>query len=193
MRELEEAIQEMGYGIGQDIVQAGRFLNHRIDTRLLTQMGAEIARHFQDDVPELVMTVEASGIALAVTAAQALNKLPVLFIKKTPASNQRDEQFTATVHSYTHGTEYEMRCAREYLPEGTRVLIVDDFLADGEAVRGMMSLIQQAGAAAVGVAVAIEKGFQQGGKALRAQGVKLLSLSVVREIRDGKIILDDDR
>lgn len=193
MQELRDAIRLMGSGIGQDIVQVGRFLNHRIDTALLQKMGRTLADHFQSEKPELVMTVEASGIALAVAAAQALGNLPVLFIKKTPASNQRDEQYTASVHSYTHGTEYEMRCAREYLPKGTRVLIVDDFLADGEAVRGMMSLVKQAQALTVGIGIAIEKGFQSGGKSLRAQGVNLLSLSIVKEIRDGKIILLDDR
>lgn len=192
MQQLKEAIKSKGKGIGSDIVQVGSFLNHRIDTELMFQMGEYIARHFQDDRPDLVMTVEASGIALAMAIAHALNDLPILFAKKNPAKNQNEEMIEEAVTSFTKGTSYQMRCVKEHLPQGARVLIVDDFLADGEAVRGMMSLVQKAQAETVGVAIAIEKGFQKGGAALRAQGVKLLSLSVVREIKDGDILLLED-
>ncbi len=192
MQALREAITQMGKGVGKDIVHAGRFLNHRLETGLIFEMGREIAQHFKNENPDLIMTVEASGIALAVTAAHDLGDLPVLIAKKTLAKSHAEEMLVTDVSSYTHGNQYRMRCARSCLPPETRVLIVDDFLADGEAVRGMMELISQAGAVTVGVAVGIEKGFQPGGKALRAQGVKLLSLSVVREIRDGQILLTDD-
>lgn len=192
MQALREAITQMGRGVGKDIVHAGRFLNHRLETGLIFEMGREIAEHFRNEKPDLIMTVEASGIALAVTAAHDLNDLPVLIAKKTPAKSHAEEMLVTDVSSYTHGDRYRMRCAKSCLPPASRVLIVDDFLADGEAVHGMMELIRQAGAVTVGVAVGIEKGFQPGGKALRAQGVKLLSLSVVREIRDGQILLGDD-
>lgn len=192
MQALRDAIQEMGTGLGTDIVHAGRFLNHRLETGLIFRMGQEIAASFQDGQPDLIMTVEASGIALAITAAHALGDLPVLIAKKTPAKSQSEEMFITEVSSYTHGNRYEMRCAKSCLPKGSRVLIVDDFLADGEAVRGMMDLIDQAGAETVGVAVGIEKGFQPGGRQLRAKGIKVLSLSIVREIRDGMILLQDD-
>lgn len=191
MQALRKAILEKGSGVGRDIVQVGGFLNHRLDSALIFRMGEAIAEAFRDDAPDLVMTVEASGIALALAAAHALDDLPVLFTKKSPAKNQAEEMYETLVKSYTHGSEYTMRCARALLPKGSRVLIVDDFLADGEAVRGMRDLISQAGASNIGVAVAIEKGFQKGGAQLRAQGIKLLSLSVVREIRDGRIILED--
>ncbi len=191
MRELRQAIERMGSGEG-DVVRVGSFLNHRVDTGLLFEMGGEIARHFRQDAPDLVMTVEASGIALAVAAAHALGSLPVLFAKKAEASNQAGGQLSVPVSSFTHGNRYRMRCERDCLPQGSRVLIVDDFLADGEAARGLMALCELAGATVVGVAVAIEKGFQKGGRLLRQQGVKVLSLSVVREIRDGKILLSDD-
>lgn len=191
MQALREAIHQMGIGLGTDIVHAGRFLNHRLETGLLFEMGQEIAEYFRSDVPDLIMTVEASGIALAITTAHTLGNIPVLVAKKTAAKSHSEEMFTIDVASYTHGNHYQMRCAKSCLPIGSRVLIVDDFLADGEAVRGMMELVRQAGAAIVGVAIGIEKGFQPGGRRLREQGVKLLSLSVVREIKDGVILLQD--
>ncbi len=192
LQALRQAIKEQGRGLGTDIVQVGSFLNHRLDTRLLFGMGAEIADHFREDGPSLVMTVEASGIALALATAHALGGVPVLFTKKNPAKNQNEAMYETQVASYTKGTPYTMRCAQALLPKDARVLIVDDFLARGEAVRGMLDLVSQAGARAVGVAVAIEKGFQEGGRQLREAGVKLLSLSVVREIKDGQILLQDD-
>lgn len=192
MQALREAILQMGIGLGPDIVHAGRFLNHRLETGLLFKMGQEIAEHFRGEAPSLIMTVEASGIALAITTAHTLGDLPVLVAKKTAAKSQSEEMLFTDAASYTHGNRYQMRCAKSCLPNGSRVLIVDDFLADGEAVRGMMELVRQAGAATVGVAVGIEKGFQPGGRLLREQGVKLLSLSVVREIKDGVILLQND-
>lgn len=192
MEALKRAIREQGKGIGTDIVQVASFLNHRLDTALLFEMGKEIAGVFKDDAPTLVMTVEASGIALALATARALNNLPVIFCKKSQAKNQNEAMYETQVNSYTRGLPYVMRCAKALLPQGARVLVVDDFLANGEAMLGMMDLVHQAGSAVVGAAAAIEKGFQNGGKALREMGVKLLSLSVVREIRDGVILLADD-
>lgn len=192
MQALRQAIRDEGIGIGTDIVKVSGFLNHRLNTGLLFEMGRHIAHHFKDEQPDLVMTVEASGIALAMTTAHALSNLPVLFAKKTPVKTMNTDAYTAASTSFTRGTSYVMRCDKSLLSPGTRVLIVDDFLANGEAVRGLMDIVQQAGAVTVGVAIAIEKGFQPGGRQLREQGVKLLSLSIVREIRDGKILLLDD-
>lgn len=192
MERLHQAIREQGKGIGSDIVQVAAFLNHRLDTGLIFEMGEAIARHFEEDRPNLVMTVEASGIALALAAAHALGDIPVLFSKKSPAKTQSEAMYETPVASYTRGTPYVMRCAKALLPGDARVLLVDDFLANGEAIRGMMDLVHQAGAALAGAAVAIEKGFQKGGRELREKGVKLLSLSVVREIRDGNILLAGD-
>ena len=193
MEELRQAIRQWGRGIGSDVVKVDSFINHRIDVGLLNRMGQALADHFRGDKPDVILTVEASGIALAVTTAQALGNLPVIFAKKHEAATQRGTMLRETVHSYTHGNEYDMRVSADLLTPGTRVLIVDDFLADGESVRGMTSLIRQAGATLVGVGVAIEKGFQHGGRLLREKGVKLLSLSVVTSIRDGQVMLEDDR
>lgn len=186
MQELRQAIEKMGQGIGHSIVKVDQFLNHRIDTGLVTRMGQEIAAHYAAQEPDLVLTIEASGIALALAAAHALGDIPMVFAKKSQALNQGGEMKQAQVYSFTHRTVCHVRVDPRYVPSGSRVLIVDDFLADGEAVRGMMSLVQQCGALVVGVAIAIEKGFQPGGQRLRAEGIPLLSLAVIDEIRDGK-------
>lgn len=191
VRALKEAILKWGEGIGDNIVKVDRFLNHRVDTALVTEMGREIAAHFRDDAPSVILTVEASGIALAVTAAQALGMLPVVFAKKHAASTLRGEMYAESIRSFTKDISYDMRCASHCIGPADRVLIVDDFLADGEATRGMLSLVRQAEAQCVGVAVAIEKAFQKGGRTLREKGLKVLSLAAIREIRDGKILFQE--
>ena len=194
MEALRRMILEKGKGIGNDIVKVDMFLNHRIDTALLFQMGEAWADEFREDKPELVLTMEASGIAMAVAAAHALGDIPVVFAKKSSTVVQNDDTVQAPVYSFTHKTQNMIRIEKKYLPEGTRVLIIDDFLADGQAVRGLMNLCWQQEATVVGVGIAIEKGFQPGGKALRESGIHLKSLAVVEGIRDGNIVLrpDDD-
>ena len=189
MEQLRKAIEEQGVGIGRDIVKVDMFLNHRIDTGLLFSMGEAWAEEFRDEQPDLVLTVEASGIAMAVAAAHALGNIPVVFAKKSATVVQNDAMVQAPVYSFTHKTQNSIRIDRRYLPEGSRVLIIDDFLADGEAVKGMMSLCEQQKAQVVGVGIAVEKGFQPGGRKLREAGVHLKSLAIVEEIRDGKLIL----
>lgn len=189
MRALREAILSKGMGIGNDIVKVDMFLNHRIDTALLSEMGREIAQHFSEKKPDNVLTVEASGIALAVATGICLHGIPVVFAKKSQAVNQSPDMLCAPVYSFTHKQQNMIRVDKRYLPKGSRVLIVDDFLANGEAVRGMMDIVQQAGCVLSGVAVAVEKGFQTGGQALREEGVDLLSLAIVDSIADGRIVL----
>ena len=191
MRELEQAILTYGRAIGDDIVKVDMFLNHRIDTALLFRMGEALAEHFRPQRPTMVMTVEASGIAIAVAAARALGDLPVVFAKKSAAANQSPDMAEASVYSFTHRKEYRIRVDRRYVPIGSRVLLVDDFLADGNAVRGMMDLVRQLGGKTVGVGICVEKGFQKGGRELRAEGVDLLSLAVVAGVHDGVIDLAD--
>ena len=189
MEALRRMILEKGKGIGNDIVKVDMFLNHRIDTKLLFEMGEAWADEFRAEKPDMVLTVEASGIAMAVAAAHALGDIPVVFAKKSGTVVQNDNTVQAPVYSFTHKTQNIIRLDRRYLPEGSRVLIIDDFLADGEAVRGMMALCEQAGAHPVGVGIAVEKGFQPGGKRLREAGVKVLSLAIVDGIEDGIILL----
>ncbi|MCR4875880.1 MAG: xanthine phosphoribosyltransferase [Clostridiales bacterium] len=192
MEQLRKAIELHGIGLGQDVVKVDMFLNHRIDTGLLFAMGEAWADEFRNEAPDLVLTVESSGIAMAVAAAHALGDLPVVFAKKSATVVQNEETVQAPVYSFTHKTRSMIRVERKYLPEGSRVLIIDDFLADGEAVRGMMSLCEKQKASVVGVGIAVEKGFQPGGKKLREAGVHLKSLAVVEEIRDGRIILREE-
>lgn len=192
MEQLRKAIECQGVGIGRDIVKVDMFLNHRIDTGLLFLMGEAWAEEFRGEKPDLVLTVEASGIAMAVAAAHALGDLPVVFAKKSATVVQNDDMVQAPVYSFTHKTQNMIRIDRRYLPEGSRVLIIDDFLADGQAVRGLMSLCEQRKAKVIGVGIAVEKGFQPGGKALREAGVRVKSLAIVKEIRDGKILLEED-
>jgi len=194
MEALRQMILEQGQGIGADIVKVDMFLNHRIDTKLLFAMGEAWAEEFRGDKPDLVLTVEASGIAMAVAAAHALGDLPVVFAKKSNTAVLNNETVQAQVFSYTHKTQNTIRIERRYLPEGSRVLIIDDFLADGQAVQGMMTICEKQKAVVVGVGIAVEKGFQPGGKLLRDAGIHLKSLAIVDRIEEGEIILrpEDD-
>ena len=194
MEALRRMILEKGKGIGNDIVKVDMFLNHRIDTELLFQMGQAWADEFRADKPDMVLTVEASGIAMAVAAAHALGDIPVVFAKKSATVVQDDNTVQAPVYSFTHKTQNMIRIEKQYLPEGARVLIIDDFIADGQAARGLINLCWQQGATVVGVGIAVEKGFQPGGKALRQSGIHLKSLAVVDGIVDGNIVLrpEDD-
>ena len=194
MEALKQMILEQGKGIGSDIVKVDMFLNHRIDTKLLFAMGEAWAEEFHDKKPDLVLTVEASGIAMAVAAAHALGDLPVVFAKKSNTAVLGSETVQAGVYSFTHKTQNTIRIERRYLPEGSRVLIIDDFLADGQAVKGMMSLCEQQKSEVIGVGIAVEKGFQPGGKQLRDAGIHVKSLAIVDRIEDGNIVLrpDDD-
>lgn len=194
MEALRKKILELGQGIGKDIVKVDMFLNHRIDTGLLFQMGEAWAEEFRDEKPDLVLTVESSGIAMAVAAAHAMGDIPVVFAKKGYTAVLNDDVVRASVYSFTHKNENTIQIQRRYLPQGSRVLIIDDFLADGQAAAGLMSLCEQQKATVIGVGIAVEKGFENGGKKLREAGVHLKSLAVVDGIEDGKIRLrpDDD-
>lgn len=188
MKELEDAIRKYGIGLGNDVVKVDMFLNHRIDTGLLMKMGETFADEFREDAPTLVLTVEASGIAMAVAAAAQLGNIPVLFAKKSATVVQTEDMLQAQVYSFTHKTQNTIRVNRNYLPQGSRVLIIDDFLANGEATQGMIELCRQAGAEVIGIGIAVEKGFQDGGKKLREAGYKLRSLAVIDAIDDGKFV-----
>ena len=189
MEALRKAIEAQGVGIGDSIVKVDSFLNHRIDVALSTEMGRALAEAFAEDGVELVLTAEASGIAVGLTTAQALGNAPLVFAKKGTPLNVGPNVYTANVYSFTKQVMNTIRVDRSYLPEGTRVLIVDDFLANGEAVEGLRSLVEQAGCTLVGVGICVEKGFQQGGQRLRASGVKYVPLAVVDAIENGKIVL----
>ena len=191
MKELVQSIREQGIGIGEDIVKVDMFLNHRLDTGLLVKMGEAFADAFRQDRPDIILTVEASGIASAVTTAMALGNLPVIFAKKSKTRNITGDVYQSCVFSYTHGVENHIRVSRAYLPEGSRVLIIDDFLANGAAATGLYEIVQQARGTVVGVGVCVEKKFQPGRAKLEGMGVKVVSLATVTGIDHGKLLVED--
>lgn len=191
MRELVEAIRARGVGVGTDIVKVDMFLNHRLDTDLFVKMGQAFAEAFAQEKPDLVLTVEASGIAAALTTAMACGNIPVVFAKKSRTRNVTGDVYESRVFSFTHGVENHIRVAKDYLPKGARVLIVDDFLANGEAAEGLCDLVRQAGATVVGIGICVEKSFQPGHQKLAGEGYHVVSLARVTAIRDGKLIVED--
>lgn len=191
MKELVAAIREKGIGIGEDIVKVDMFLNHRLDTALLVKMGEAFADAFRNEKPDVVLTVEASGIASALTTAMALDNIPVVFAKKSASRNVTGEVYQSRVFSFTHGVENHVRVSKAYLPEGCRALIVDDFLANGAACEGLIDIVKQAGGTVVGIGICVEKGFQPGRAKLEGQGYKVVSLARVMGIDHGKLIVED--
>ena len=191
MKELVEAIRTHGKGIGTDIVKVDMFLNHRLDTDLFVKMGQAFADVFAGEKPDLVLTIEASGIAAALTTAMACGNVPVVFAKKSGTRNVTGDVYESTVFSFTHGVENHIRVAKEYLPSGARVLIVDDFLANGEAAEGLCDLCRQAGAAVVGIGICVEKSFQPGHEKLEQEGYRVHALAKVTGIQDGKLLVED--
>ncbi len=187
MKLMEEKILAEGKVLPGGILKVGSFLNQQIDTCFLRQMGQEIARLFAGSGVTKVMTIEASGIAIAAAAGMELG-VPMVFAKKHKTSNVDGSVYSSTVHSFTHNTDYHIVVSSDYLKPEDKVLLVDDFLANGNALNGLIDLIHQAGAELVGVSAAIEKGFQGGGDALRAQGVKVESLAVIDSMDDTSIV-----
>lgn len=191
MKLLEDKIQNEGIAIGTDILKVDMFLNHQMDVELLDEMGKEFKRLFKNCGATKVVTIESSGIAIAVFAAKHLG-LPALFAKKSKHKNVGDDVYSANSYSFTHGREYTMIVSRKYLNKGDKVLIIDDFLAGGNACNALIDIIDQAGAEIVGIGIAIEKGFQPGGQALRERGYNLRSLAIIDDMKDGKITFRSD-
>ncbi len=187
MKLMEEKILREGTVLPGGILKVGSFLNQQIDSKFLKEMGREVARLFDGDEITKVLTIEASGIAIAAAVGMEL-EVPVVFAKKHKTSNVDGSVYSSIVHSFTHNTDYTIVVSSDYLLPGDKVLLVDDFLANGNALNGLIDLINQAGAQLVGVSCAIEKGFQGGGDKLRAKGVKVESLAVVDSMEDCRIV-----
>lgn len=186
MKALEEKILKEGKVLPGNILKVGSFLNHQIDVDFTMEMGKEIAGLFANDGVNKILTIETSGIPIAVAAGAAMH-VPVVFAKKHKSSNVSGEVLSTVVHSYTHGTDYTVVVEKDYLSKSDNVLIVDDFLANGKALKGLIDIIAQAGASVVGASCAIEKGFQKGGDELRADGIKVCSLAIIDSMDDCKI------
>jgi len=181
MKLLEERIRKDGIVKSDEILKVDSFLNHQIDIRLYDQIGAEFQRLFADRPVNKILTIEASGIGIACVTAMHFD-VPVVFAKKAKSLNLDADQYVTKVQSFTHGRVYDIMVSKRYLSSSDHVLIIDDFLANGCAVNGLLDILKQAGAAAEGVGIVIEKGFQEGGERLRAQGVRVESLAIVERM-----------
>lgn len=178
MELLEQRIRQDGKVKGDSILKVDSFLNHQMDIELFSQMGQEFYRLFGSCGVNKILTIEASGIGMACVAAQYFH-CPVVFAKKSMSSNISDHVYSAPVKSFTHGNQYNAIVSKEYLHPEDRVLVIDDFLAMGEALRGLFSLVKKSGAALVGAGIAVEKAFQPGGAQLRSEGYRIESLARV--------------
>lgn len=186
MKLLEDKILSCGTVLPGEILKVDNFLNHQLDVELISALGEEFFRIFQNDNVTKILTVESSGIALAFAAAQHFH-VPVVFAKKGMHKNVGTDCYAAEVYSYTKGQSYIITVSRKYLSAADRVLLIDDFLANGAAANGMIKICGDAGAAVAGIGIAIEKGFQPGGQALRDRGFKLASLAIVDSMTDTSI------
>ena len=187
MEFLEREISLRGQVLAGDILKVGSFLNQQIDVSLINKIADEIYKHYINKGVTKVLTVEASGIAIAFAVAN-LFKCNMVFAKKTKTSNVSGEIYSAKSHSYTHGTDNTLIVPKEYISKDDKVLIVDDFLASGNVYTALKEIVNQAGAEIVGFSTAIEKGYQGGGDALRKDGYDVFSVAIVEEMGNGKIV-----
>ncbi len=176
MQLLEERICKEGKIFAGDVLKVDSFLNHQMDVDFLCLLGKELYRLYANCGVNKILTIEASGIGIACLTAQFFH-CPVLFAKKSKSSNLSDKLWASKVHSYTHNTDHDVVVSKSYLERGDRVLIIDDFLANGSALEALIDLCRQAGAEVVGAGIAIEKAYQDGGKKLRSRGVRIESLA----------------
>ena len=186
MQLLEERILKDGKLFPGNILKVDSFLNHQMDIGLLNEIGKEFHRLFADDGVNKILTIESSGIGIACIAAQYFN-CPVLFAKKTKTKNIASSVFKTQVKSFTHGTTYDVIVSKEFLHKTDRILIIDDFLAEGNALLGLIDICRQAGAEVIGCGIAVEKAFQPGSSRIREKGVRVESLAVITSMDGGEI------
>ena len=186
---LKKRIVEDGRVIGDDILKVDMFLNHQIDVGLLQEIGKEFKRRFADTEVTKILTIEASGIGIACITAQYFS-VPVVFAKKGLHRNVGDNVYSADVYSFTKDITTTITVSKDYIHKEDRILIIDDFLANGAAATGLIDIINQADATLAGVGIVIEKGFQPGRRLLESAGVRLESLAVIKSMGNGKIVFD---
>ena len=178
MKLLEDRIRAEGRVLPGGIIKVDGFLNHRVDPKLMKALAAELRRLFPDDGITAILTCEASGIALGEACAEEFD-VPMVFAKKAKSDNIEGGLYKSEIFSYTYKKTVTLIVAKDWLGANDKVLIVDDFLANGEAMRGLVEIVNQSGAALAGIGVAVEEGFQPGGKRLREQGINLHSLAII--------------
>ena len=191
MKLLEEKILAEGIAESENILKVDSFINHQVDPELMKKMGKDIAEHYKGKGITRIATIESSGIAPALMAAEALG-VPLVILKKQPSKILNHDLYQTVVTSYTKGTSYELTISAKYISENDHILIVDDFLANGEALHGLVDIIEQAGAQLIGMGVAVEKGFQPGGARLRSEGVNLHSLAIIEKADENGIVFRNE-
>ena len=189
MELLKQRIRKDGLVKAGNVLKVDSFLNHQMDVSLFHEIGKEFRRRFAGEEINKILTIEASGIGIACVAAEVFG-VPVVFAKKTRTKNIAGDVYTTKVESFTHGRVYDIIVAKEFLGAGDRVLIIDDFLANGKALEGLSELVNLSGAKLVGAGIVIEKGFQVGGNLIREKGIHLESLAIVESMdeKTGKIV-----
>ena len=183
MQLLKDRIRKDGKVKEGNVLKVDSFLNHQMDIRLFREIGKEFKRRFEGTEINKILTIEASGIGIACIVAEEFD-VPVVFSKKTQTKNIAGEVYSSQVESYTHGRIYDIIVSKEFLGKGDKVLLIDDFLANGKALEGLIDLVQAAGAEVVGAGIVIEKGFQPGGDIIRGKGIHLESLAIVESMDD---------
>ena len=182
MQLLEERIRKDGIVKEGDVLKVDSFLNHQMDISLYQEMGKEFRRLFPSREINKILTIEASGIGIACIAAQYFGNIPVVFAKKSQSINLDGEQYSTKIKSFTHKRVYDVIVSKKYLGPDDHVLIIDDFLANGCAALGLIDIVRNAGASIEGVGIAVEKGFQTGGKSIRGEGIRVESLAIVESM-----------
>ena len=190
MKLLKDKIRKEGKVLSESVLKVDTFLNHQIDPLLMKEIGDEFANRFSDQVITKVLTIESSGIAPAVMLGLHIGA-PVVFARKRKSLTLSDNLYTSKVHSFTKNETNDISVAQDFLDADDNVLIIDDFLANGEAVKGLLDIVEQAGAHVVGVGIVIEKGFQPGGSVLREKGVRIESLAIIKSLQNGKVEFQD--
>lgn len=191
MELLQERIRREGRVLPGNIVKVDGFLNHRVDTRLLEDIADEFAKYFDTSKITVVLTAEASGIALATICAQKYG-VPMLFAKKAKSDNIEGGLYQSDIFSYTYKKKVTLLVSKDWIKSTDKVLIVDDFMANGEAMRGLCDIVKEAGAELVGIGIAVEKGFQHGGDRLREAGVNIQSLAIIDQADENGFVFRED-
>ena len=191
MQELKDRIAKEGKVLPGNIIKVDGFLNHRVDTELLDHIAEEFGHHFNMDDVTVILTAEASGIALATIVARHFHK-PMIFAKKAKSDNIEGGLYQSDIFSYTYKKKVILLVSKEWLHAGDKVLVVDDFMANGEAMRGLCEIVEKAGAELVGIGCAVEKGFQGGGDRLREAGVNLKSLAIIESAGPDSIVFREN-
>ena len=190
MKELEEKILKEGHALSENILKVDSFINHQVDPVLMQQIGDAFAGHFGNKGITKVVTIESSGIAPALMTAISLN-VPMIILKKQPSKVLNDNLLQTVVTSFTKGTSYELTLSHQFIEENDNVLIIDDFLANGCALLGLIDIVKKSGATLEGAGIVIEKGFQNGGQKIRDMGVRLESLAIVDSMTDDSLTFRD--